>query len=229
MAHVSNRAKDGVHRRILIRCGSVLIAVGVLDIACLAWCLSRGISYNSSFNVFAVLGGFLLLRGELKVARWVAMLSSFTLAAGFGSLFVMPFIFPPGYWLAVFRGGGGAVLSALVAISVFALQFWLRKELHRPEVRSAQADAGIARPRVVPPMVLGILLPLALGGFLGFLYRGDTAREAIRRAEQQVGGGYHLVVTNLTVSSNMREKRVLAIVAAYNDSELKSVRVSWKE
>lgn len=218
-----------MHSNILKRCGVVLIVVGVVDIAFMIWCVSNGRSYSSSFNIFAVIGGILLVRGNLKVARWGAMLSSFMLAACVGAIVGMPLMFPLGYWLAVFRSGGGGALSILVVAGMLALSFWLRRELHRPEVLRAQADAGVAPPRVAPPIVVGGLLSVLLVGLLFFTLRGETAKQAIQRAEQQVGGSYRFVVTHIQMRSAADRKSVFAIVAAYNDSELKTVQVSWEE
>ena len=53
------------HRSILARVGEVLLIVGVLDIGAMIYCIMKGISYASSFNIFAVWLGILLIRGSL--------------------------------------------------------------------------------------------------------------------------------------------------------------------
>jgi hypothetical protein len=65
--------------------------------------------------------------------------------------------------------------------------------------------------------------------FLGLILHGNTAKEAMQRAEQQLGSKYHFVVTNMQMQSNMRQKSVSARVAAYNDTELKIVQINWQE
>ena len=218
-----------MHTKILKRCGFVLIATGALDIAYMVWCVSKGISYSSSLNIFAVVGGILLVRGGLKTARWVATFSSFMLAGCGAAMLMMPFTFPLGYWIAVFKFGTGIAFSMFVAVSLLALLFWLRQQMLLPSVREAQLAAGLPPPKTKLAVIVGIILPVALITVLGFMFRSDAAREAIRRAEQQFGGNYHYVITSMQMSSNMKETSVFAVVAAYNDTELKNIQLNWKQ
>jgi hypothetical protein len=228
--HIRCLAKKNMHSKILKRAGIVLIIIGVLDIAYMIWCVRNGHSYSSSFNIFAVIGGVFLVRGSLKAARWISMLLSFALGASLCAVVAIPFMLPLGYWLAVFRNDGiGATLGVLFAVGMVVLLYWLRRELQSPEVVRAQVEAGVPRAKIVQPIVAGIVLVVAVVVFLTLLLRGGTAREAIRRAEQQFGGNYHYVVTNLQIQSNMRERSVFAVLDAYNDSELKTVQVRWTE
>jgi len=215
--------------KILKRTGIILIIIGVLDIVYMIWCMMNGRSYSSSFNIFAVIGGVFLVRGSLKAARWISMFLSFTLSACLCGAVTVPFMFPLGYWSAVFRNGVGATLSVLFAIGMLVLLYWLRRELQNPEVVRAQVEAGVPCAKTVQPILAGIGLMMAIVVFLTLLLRGETAREATQRAEQQLGGTYHYVVTSLYIQSNMKEKSVLAVVDAYNDSELKSVQIRWTE
>jgi len=218
-----------MHSKVLKRCGLVLIAVGSLDIAYMVWCIANGRSYSSSLNIFALVGGILLVRGGLKTARWVATLSSFMLAACGVGLVVMPFMYPIGYWAAVLRSGVGSAVSLIVAGAFCVLLFWVRRQVMCPEVRHAQLAAGLSPPKTKVAVAIGAALPVLIVVLLGFMFRSDTAQEAVRRAGQQLGGGYHYVVTSMQMRSNMKEKSVFAVVAAYNDTELKSIQVSWKE
>lgn len=218
-----------MYTKILRRCGLVLIAVGALDIAYMIWCIANQVAYSSSFNIFALVGGILLVRGGLKTARWVATLSTFMLAASGIGLLVMPFLYPLGYWLAVIRHGTGLVGGFVIATAFFGLLAWVRQQVMHPEVRQAQLAANLPPPRIKLPFALGAALPLLLVTLLGFLFRGETALEAIRRAEQQLGGSYQYVVTSMQMSANMKEKSVFAVVAAYNDAEITSIQVRWIE
>jgi hypothetical protein len=218
-----------MYTKIIRRCGIVLIVVGVLDIAYMIWCIANQVSYSSSFNVFALVGGILLVHGGLKTARWVAQLSTFMLVACGGILLVMPFMYPFGYFMAVLRHGSGLILSLGFAVALFALLIWVRQQVMHPEVRQAQLAAGLPPPRIKQAVAVGTALPLLIVTLLGFMFRSASAREAIRRAEQQLGGSYRYVVTNMQMQSNMNGKSVFAIVAAYNDTELKSIEISWKE
>lgn len=214
---------------ILRRCGWVLVAVGALDIAYMVWCIVNQVSYSSSFNVFALVGGILLIKGGLKTARWVAHLSTFMLTACGAALLVMPFMYPWRYWMAVFRHGSGLVVGLIVTVAFFALLVWVWQQVMHPAVRDAQLAAGLPPPRIKLAITAGVALPALIVTLLGFMFHGKSAHEAIRRAEQQLGGNYRYVVTNMQMSSNMEEKHVIAIVAAYNDTELKSIQLNWTE
>jgi hypothetical protein len=218
-----------MHTKILKRCGIVLITVGVLDIGYMIWCIANHISYSSSFNIFALIGGIFLYRGGIKTARWVIQLSTFMLVACGVFLLVMPFMYPLGYWIAVFKHGSGFIMSTFITITFFALLVWLRLQMTRPEVSQAILTAGLQPPRIKFAIAAGLALPVLLLALLSFMLHGDTAHEAIRRAEKQLGGEYHYVVTNLQIESNETQKSVNAIVVAYNNADLKNVQINWKE
>ena len=218
-----------MHTKILQRCGIVLITVGALDIGYMIWCIANQISYSSSLNIFALIGGILLFRGGLKTARWVAQLSTFMLVACGGVLLLMPFMYPFGYWIAVFKHDSGFCVSAVIGVAFIALLVWLRQQMTRPEMLQAILAAGLRSPRIKLAVGAGLALPVLLLTLLSFMFHGDTAHEAIRRAEQQLGGGYHYVVTNLQIESNANLKSFNATVAAYNDADLKNVQINWKE
>ena len=221
--------EENMHANILRRCGYVLIVVGALDIGYMVWCIANEVSYSSSFNIFAVVGGILLVRGGLKTARWVATFSTFMLAACAAALFVMPFLYPLGYWMAVFRHGSGLAGSIVIVAALPALLIWVRQQVLHPAVLQAQLAAGLPAPKIKFATGAGLALPVLLVTLLGFMFRGETAHEAIRRAQQQLGGNYQYVVTNMQMNSNMKETNVFAIVDAYNDTELKSIQVNWKK
>ena len=196
----------------------------------MVWCIANQRSYHSSLNIFAVIAGVLLVRGNLKVARWAAMGLSLLMAAGATMLMTFEFMFPLGYWMAVIRDGGiSGIASYLITIALLGLLFWLRSQLYRPEVIHAQTENAIAEPKRLLPIALGIALPIIIVAFLGLMLHGDTAKEAMRRAEQQLGSKYRYVVTNMQMQSNMKHKSVSARVAAYNDTELKIVQINWQE
>jgi hypothetical protein len=74
--------------------GIVLIVVGFLDIGWMIYCITNGMSYHSSFNIFAVIAGILLIRGGLRTASVVAFFSALMLSSFIGMLLVFPLIEP---------------------------------------------------------------------------------------------------------------------------------------
>lgn len=229
MSEFNRWVKKNMHTKILRRCGLVLIVVGALDLGYMIWCITKQVPYSSSLNIFALAGGILLVRGSLKTARWVATIAAFMLAACGVGLLVMPFMYPLGYWLAVIKHSAGMVGGLFVAAALWVLLVWVRQQVMHPEVRQAQLAAGLPPPRIKLPLVVGAALPVLLVIILRFMVRSDTAHEAIRRAGQELGGQYQYVVTSMQMSSNRQEKSVVAVVPAYNDSEIRSIQISWKE
>jgi len=65
---------------ILRRVGTVLVVVGLLDIGGLIYCMANNVSYASSLNIFAVIAGLFLLRGNLGAAGLVRWFAAFLLA-----------------------------------------------------------------------------------------------------------------------------------------------------
>jgi hypothetical protein len=79
---------------------------------------------------------------------------------------------------------------------------------------------------VISSVVLGVILFKAT--------RGETASQAVQLAAKELGGAYRYQVTNIEINTNIDSKgtsvkTVSAIVAAYNESDFKTVPVSWKE
>lgn len=218
-----------MHAQILRRCGLVLIAVGTVDVAFMIWCIVHRVSYGSSFNFFAVIAGVYLVRGSLKAASAVALFSTFMLASWVAFLLVLPLLYPLGYWIAVLRHHSGMAIAMPVAVALFVLLVWVRKQVLHPTVREARLAAGLSPPKTKLALGVGVAIPLVAVSLGMHMSRGDTAREAMRRAEQQVGGQYQYVLTGLKVSSSSKGRHVSASVAAYNDAELRDVWVSWDE
>ena len=92
--------EDPAYLPSLKRVGTVLVAVGLLDIGVMVYCVMNGISYTSSFNIAAVIGGIFLRRGSLRAASIVAWLAVlFLTGASCGLLFTWlpPTSYSPNY------------------------------------------------------------------------------------------------------------------------------------
>lgn len=92
-----------VYRDILRRVGYVLLLVGLLDIGWMVYCIVNGISYASSFNLFAAIAGILLIRGGLKTAAFVRKAAIFCLSAVLALVVISPFLQPFGLTLTEIR------------------------------------------------------------------------------------------------------------------------------
>lgn len=208
----------------LKRVGAVLIITGVLDIGVMIYCILNGISYSSSLNVFALIAGILLHRGNLATVRVVTWFAAL-FATAFGVfLLLMPFLQPPALWLLQIRMHFAEVLSGFgVALLLVLLMIWIYHQLRSSEVLSARRDAGRTDSPPKSAFVCGALFVVGLAVLMQLVTHGDSAKEAIRLAQEQVGPGFQFHVDGIRWSG----KHVSAEVTAYNERDIKSVEVEW--
>lgn len=194
------------------------------------WSVAHGHSYSSSFNIFAILAGVLLLRGGLKTAKWVQRFLLFFVAGLVVAALGMCFIYPTDYFIVAARHADlSTAIGMLFAIASAVVSIWLAGQLGRPEITEAQRAQGINPPGKAAPVVLGSMLALSLMVVLKFMLSSATAKEAVRRAQLEVGPGYKCFVTNLQFSTNAVSKSAAAIVVAYSSTDLRRIRVAWTE
>jgi hypothetical protein len=207
-----------LYRVILRRAGFVLVAVGLVDIGWMIYCIANGIAYSSSLNLFAVIAGILLIRGGLKTAgiiRWLALLAVSALVS---VAVVLAFMQPIGLWVAEIRFhtlsvGGGIVAMVALATALY----WVARELGREPVQIARDQAGFKRWSARVPMLCGFGLVVLMSVFLTILLNGESAARAKREAATKVGPGFALHVTSLYINDSPGHKRVSAVVTAWND------------
>ncbi len=134
------------YRAILNRVGIVLIVVGILDIAYMAYCISQSQdqSYSSSLNILAVVAGVFLLRGNLRSVSIVTWYAAFTIAKFVSTIFILlPFSKPAELWATEFRlDPVGLSVSLLVKTAEIALLFWVYTQLRAAPVVSASLKSG---------------------------------------------------------------------------------------
>jgi hypothetical protein len=218
------------YRAILKRAGLVLVVIGLLDIAYMIYCIVNKMSYSSSFNLFAVIAGILLMRGSLRAASAVRWFSAFFLAACISVLFAWPAIQPMSLTVARIRlhpGGfaGGAVLLA----SALGLLYWVIRELGREAVQVASAAAGIKRRNMRIPLACGLALVAVAGICMNLLLSGDSAARAISMASKEIGPGYLLHVSSLSIAEHGEKKTVSGVVTAWNKQEIREIPFHWDE
>lgn len=218
------------HIPILKRTGLVLVAVGLLDIAVMVYCIVNDISYSSSFNIFAVVAGSFLLRGSLLAASTVRWFAVFLLAGFLALLVAWPLMQPIDLTLTQVRL---RPLPAAVAVGVmtlvFALLFWLFRELGGTPILEAHAAAGRKARDMRIPAVAGIGLVAALAASLVLLLGGESASKAQAMAERQLGSAYRYHVSSLKIAKNSQGTFVAGVVTAWNAEEVRLVPVEWEE
>jgi hypothetical protein len=215
------------HRAILKRVGLALVVFGIADIAFMIYSVTKGQSYSSSFNIFAVIAGVFLIRGSLGATRLVTWFSAFMLTGFIGAIFLLfPFLQPFGLLVTQTKlDPAWFVTLWLMAAVVLVLLGWIYRQLRSTPVLAALKASG--RSTAAPKLAigLGIVLVAFLAVMLNMTLNGSAGKKAIEMARQQLGPGYNYATQSIQWSGGHSR----AVVAAYNDKEVKYVPVEWSE
>lgn len=215
------------YRAVLKRVGTVLITIGIFDSAYLIYRISQGQSYLSSLNLYAILAGVFLLRGNLRAVPVITWITAFALSSWVSAgLIVVPFLKPAELWITEFRlYPVNLSLSLLTGIATATLLFWVYTQLRSPSVISATLTSGYS---VFPPklaFILGITLAVLMAGIAHWTLKGAAAAKAMDIAQTQYGSGYKYHVTAMRWEGG----QVKASLIAYNQQEIKPVQVEWRQ
>ena len=156
------------YRLILQRVGAVLVVVGLLDIAVMIYCVISGLSYSSSFNVFAVILGIFLYRGGIRAAKFATAAAAFFLAMGAWMLLLLVANVASGTLDLL---ANSWVLVLLVAI--LGLLYWIYRELRREPILAARRELGMTDTQPKLAFALGGLLPVFIAGVMFLMLSGD--------------------------------------------------------
>lgn len=137
---------------------------------------------------------------------------------------------PIGLSLAEIRFHTVSVVSGIVAMAALAAAlYWVAIELGREPVQIARDSVGFKRRSARVPILCGFGLVVVMSLFLAIFLSGESAERAKREAAKAVGPGYELHVTSLNIMESGRHKKVSAVVAAWNDKEVRDIPVQWEE
>lgn len=215
------------YRVILKKVGLALVAFGVVDIAFMIYSVSNSQSYSSSFNIFAVIAGVLLIRGNLGTARVVTWFSAFMLTGFIGAIvFILPFLQPIGLLVAQAKlNPVPSILLWLMAAVVLALLGWSYRQLRSAPVLGALKASG--RSTAMPKVAIGVGIAIVafLAVMLNMTLNGAAGAKATDLARQQLGPGYNYATQSIQWGGGHGS----AVVAAYNDNEIKYIPVEWSE
>ena len=143
---------------------------------------------------------------------------------------IFPLLQPVGLTLAEIRFNGvGVVTSVFFAVVIIAALYWVARELGREPILVAREGAGLKRGSARVPLFCGIGAVVAGSVALMVFLGGESADRAKREAAEQVGPGFALHVTSLMINESGGHKRVSAVVAAWNDKEVRDISVHWEE
>lgn len=207
------------------RVGTVLIIIGILDIGYMAYCISIEKSYSSSFNIFAVIAGIFLIRGNLTAVRMVSWLTAFFLT-GFliGILLFVPSFQPFELSVTQIRlNPYGFIISAFITIAFLGALFWIYKELRSPVVIQALSEKRKSVKVPKSAFIAGACLVLLIAVMMNLMMKGASSKKAVLLAKEQLGAQYQYHVRAMRWTGS----HVWANVTAYNKTEIKSIDVEW--
>ncbi len=206
------------------KAGIVLLIIGILDISVMAYCIANKISYSSSFNIFAVIAGILLIKGSVKTARIIRWVSAFFVIAFVSMAILFPISVPIDLTITQIKlnpiGMLGSYAFSIIFIIILA---WIYRQLSTREALELLNQHGYntGKPKSAAYVALGFMV---LGVVLFFfIYNSDSANKAIALAKEQQGSNYKYHISSL----NMSNGHGSAIVTAYNSTEIKNVQVQW--
>lgn len=215
------------YHSILNRVGVVLIVFGILDTVYLIYYLLQNSDDSSSVGILAVLGGILLLRGSLQTVPLITWVTAFLLSIFVSILLILlPLSKPAALWAIEFNLEPISFsLLFLMRIITIAVLFWVYRQLRSTAVLSATANFRHSATTTRLAFILGIAFVITFTGIFRFATGGAAGEKAVELARKNYGEGYNYHVTGLQWSN----AKVQANLTAYNEQEIKSIQVEWKQ
>lgn len=218
------------HLPLLKKTGLVLVVVGLLDIGLMIYAIANQVSYSSSLNVFAVVAGVFLWRGNLRAASAVRWLALFFLAAMVLLSVMSPLLLPLGLLATYFQVKPLTFVGSLSAFAVALLLFgWLAKQLSADPIKAARQAAGRKERDARIPLFVGATLAVVLAGVNFTVQRSDSAARAVGEARGQLGEGYDFHVSSINYRSSSEGTVVSGVVTAWKSGTIKELPFQWRE
>ena len=163
------------------------------------YCIVNQINYRSSFNIFALIAGVLLLKSGIKTARIVRWASAFLAIAFIGLFFISPVLMPIDLQVTQIKLNPFRMLTSF-AVSTFlvGVLVWVYFQLSKPAALAKLQQAGykIEKPKSALYAALAIII---FGGTLfGVLLNSELAEKAKLLAQEQLGPNYKYHIRNLS-------------------------------
>jgi hypothetical protein len=165
-----------------------------------------------------------LTQGSLAVARWVSRGVPFLFGVFAALLIELPLKEPFDLWtLRLQLAPWSAILIRVVAAAAASvLLVWIYRQLEAPAVVRARVEAGYRTFSTKLVFVVGVLW--ATLGMLFQLPSKADSTTAQELAEKQFGPAYKYHAQAICLSGD----QMLARLAAYNDHEIRTLRLKWK-
>lgn len=213
MNHASNPFK---------KAGIALLTIGVLDIILMIYSIISKISYSSSFNIFAVIVGILLLKGSVKTARltrWFSLFFSIVLVGGaIGMILIMPFDLLK---IQIKLNILSALITFFIVVIFFSLLIWIYRQLSTPEVLKLFVEAGYGTTKSSAYFFGSVVLIFMLGMLT--IVGKESEQKAKELARQQLGSNFQYYVSSMSLSGKSGQANVIA----YTDKEIRHIQIDW--
>jgi hypothetical protein len=220
----------GSHFSALRRTGIVLLIVGLLDIGFMIYSIVNGMSYSSSLNIFAVIAGIFLIRGNLRAAaivRWWTLCFAVAIVA---VIVLSPLIVPVGLMYVEAKiETFSTVLSVVMLAGVFALFAWLTIQLRAPPVQAALAARFAKLRGPALPVSVGIGIAAVLAAASVFTQHTQSAKRAIAAAMSEHGSSYRYYVSSMRYQSKGAEETVSGVLTAWKDDQVERIPFGWQD
>ena len=206
------------------KAGIVLLVIGILDIGVMAYCIANKISYSSSFNIFAVIAGIFLIKGGIKTARVVRWFSAFFVIAFIGMLFLFPITMPIELLLTQIKlNPVGMLGSYAFSILFIGVLTWVYFQLSSTDALERLSRAGYKTGKPKSALFTALAIMIFGGVMFAYLFNSESAAKAKSLAEEKMGSNYKYHISSLSASGDSG----FAVVTAYNENEIRAVRVKW--
>ena len=222
----------------LRRAGMVLIAIGVLDILYMIYVIANGAtSYSSGASIFAVVAGWYVFNGSLRMVQFVAPFVRYALAGLVVTAIVLTLSMPSQLvwtYLAITPVSGLLVEFAWWVVALGGT-WWADRELSADEINMAMYDEGLhelwpgGSPSYKKLLVLGSIAVALIAGGMLFGRPSETEMQAIEMARSDLGPGYEYFVRSLHSSTESGRRHVRATVTAFSDYEIHEIQIEWEE
>ncbi len=215
---------------ILRRCGIVFVLLILIQVGVFIFCVVNSIPFNSSVEVVSLIGGILLIRGNLGAAAFMQWYSWFVTALMIGWLVVLPALLPIDLiWVFIKLHSVTTLLGLVLLLILTSTYLRLAIQLGSAPVALARADAGRKPIKVLIPTILGVLLPPFVSVLVVKLQSSTIGQRAVAEAREVQGDDYQFVLTRIQGSWGPQGAWYSGTVTAWNAQEIISVPVSWSE
>ncbi|GJJ04252.1 hypothetical protein RugamoR64_47900 [Duganella rhizosphaerae] len=222
-------ADPASYKPVMRRAAKCLLVVAAVDLGVAVWNAVHGIGSMFNVDLAALAAALLLIWGGLRVAavlRWML----FSAVSGIVLWFLLLFAQPLDLTLAQIRLTPLTYMSTVLLLLLKGCAWiWVLRLLGSVSIQEARAFEGRKRYDMRKPLFLGLAITLGVGVFYVTQVWGERGRHAEQLAAQRVGGPYRYHTNGMQIMANPNGTFVSANVLVWNEQNIGSVAVNWKE